>query len=96
MAKSMTQASADMPASSEVAPATPAPRVTRSQTLIDMMRTDAGATAAELGAAVGWQVHSVRGFVAGTLRKRSDLTVLAERKDGVTRYRVVDRAEDAA
>ena len=46
----------------------------------------------ELGAAVGWQVHSVRGFIAGTLKKRSDLTVLTERKDGVTRYRVVDNA----
>jgi hypothetical protein len=92
MAKSKIQATAKGAASDETTAAAPRPRVTRSQTLIDMMRTEAGASAAELGAAVGWQVHSVRGFIAGTLRKRSDLTVLAERKDGVTRYRAVDNA----
>ena len=47
-------------------------------------------------AAVGWQVHSVRGFIAGTLKKRTDLTVLAERKEGVTRYRVIDKVEAGA
>lgn len=77
-------------------PATQAPRVTRAQTLIDLMRAEAGASATELGAAVGWQVHSVRGFIAGTLKKRSDLTVLAERKDGVTRYRVIAKVEASA
>ena len=64
-------------------------KVSRAETLILLMRTEAGATASELGAAVGWQVHSVRGFIAGTLKKRSDLTVTATREDGVTRYRVV-------
>jgi hypothetical protein len=65
-------------------------RVTRADTLIALMRADGGATAAELGEAVGWQVHSVRGFIAGTVKKRSDLTVRASRTDGVMRYRVVD------
>ncbi len=65
-----------------------APKVTRAETLINLMRTEAGATAADLAAAVGWQVHSVRGFIAGTLKKRTDLSVTAIRVDGVTRYRV--------
>lgn len=64
-------------------------RVSRADMLISLMRAEAGATAAELGAAVGWQVHSVRGFIAGTLKKRADLTVTAAREDGATRYRVV-------
>ena len=71
-------------------------RVTRADTLIELMRAESGATAAELGAAVGWQVHSVRGFIAGSLRKRSDLTVTAVREDGATRYRVLDAAAVAA
>lgn len=96
MAKSKTQATAKAPKLDEAITDTPAPRVTRSQTLIAMMRQESGACAAELGAAVGWQVHSVRGFIAGTLKKRADLTVVAERKDGVTRYRVVDRVEATA
>jgi len=84
------------PVADEVVPQPKAPRETRGQTLIALMRAEPGATAAELGAAVGWQVHSIRGFIAGTLKKRSDLTVLAERKDGATRYRVIDRAEASA
>ena len=67
----------------------PALKVTRAETLITLMRADAGATASELAAAVGWQVHSVRGFIAGTLKKRADLAVTVIRVDGVTRYRVV-------
>jgi hypothetical protein len=72
------------------------PRVTRGETLIAMMRSQGGATALELATAVGWQVHSVRGFIAGTLKKREDLEVTATRIDGLTRYRVIDRAEGAA
>ena len=77
-------------------PITPEPverRVPRAETLIGLMRGEGGATAAELGAAVGWQVHSVRGFIAGTLKKRSDLAVTATREGGATRYRVIDTAE---
>ena len=48
------------------APPTP-PRITRGDTLTALMRADGGASAAELSAAVGWQVHSLRGFIAGTL-----------------------------
>ena len=59
------------------------------------MRTDTGASAAELADAVGWQVHSVRGFIAGKLKKRGDLTVTATKQDGVTRYFVGD-AQGAA
>jgi hypothetical protein len=73
-----------------VATQAPERRVTRADTLIALMRADGGATAAELGEAVGWQVHSVRGFIAGTVKKRADLTVTAIRTDGVMRYRVVD------
>ena len=93
MTKKKTQAPADQPA---FAAPKPTAGGTRKQTLIDMMRTPEGATAVELGAAVGWQVHSIRGFIAGTLKKQADIAVLAERKDGATRYRVVKKAEAAA
>lgn len=65
-----------------------ASKVTRAETLISLMVTETGGTAAELAAAVGWQAHSVRGFIAGTLKKRTDPSVTAVRVDGVTRYRV--------
>jgi hypothetical protein len=83
-------------ASSPAEAAPPPPRVTRGDTLIVLMRAEGGATATELAAAVGWQIHSVRGFIAGTLKKRADLTVSTSRSDGVTRYSVSyvkDRSE---
>ncbi len=88
--------SADSIPATPTTPLPPERRVTRADTLIELMRAECGATAAELGAAVGWQVHSVRGFIAGTLKKRADLTVTAAREDGSTRYRVLDAAAVAA
>jgi hypothetical protein len=65
-------------------------RVTRSDTLLDLMRTEGGATAQALAEAVGWQVHSVRGFISGNMKKRTDLVVTVIKADGVTRYHVAD------
>ncbi len=62
----------------------------RTETLIGLMRVEGGATAQALGEAVSWQVHSVRGFISGTLKKRADLIVTTERIDGATRYHVTD------
>jgi len=39
-------------------------------------------------AATGWQQHSVRGAMAGALRKRG-LIISSEKTDGVRRYRAV-------
>lgn len=64
------------------------------QTMIELMRRPGGASAAELGAAVGWQVHSVRGFIAGTLKKRPGASVVTDRSSGATRYYLV-QAEEA-
>lgn len=69
------------------------PRITRAETLIGLMRRGGGASAAELAAAVGWQIHSVRGFIAGTVKKRAGLTVTTDRVDGVIRYLVTDASE---
>ena len=48
-----------------------------------------GATLAELIGATGWQAHSVRGFISGTVRKRVGLVVGRDaRTDSVLSYRV--------
>jgi hypothetical protein len=59
----------------------------RTSTLIGLMRTQGGKSAAELAAAVGWQLHSVRGFIS-TLKKRPGLDVVVVKAGGVTRYEV--------
>jgi hypothetical protein len=35
-----------------------------------------------------WQKHSVRGFLAGTVRKKLKLALLSEKVDGVRNYRI--------
>ncbi len=66
---------------------------TRASILIELMLTETGETARRLAEAVGWQVHSVRGFICGTLKKRTDLKVVTTKVDGVTRYTVRDAVE---
>jgi hypothetical protein len=62
---------------------------TKQQTCIDLLSRREGATIEELQAATGWQVHSVRGFLAGTIRKKLCLTLLSEKPNaGPRRYRI--------
>ena len=51
-------------------PSTPAERSTKSSTVLALLRDTSGATIADLMAATGWQAHSIRGFISGTVSKR--------------------------
>ena len=43
----------------------------------------------EMMAATGWQAHSVRGFLAGSLKKRHSLEAISVKRDGEPRrYRL--------
>jgi hypothetical protein len=48
-----------------------------------------GASIAEMMAATGWQPHSVRGALAGALKRRG-LAITSDRIEGVRRYRTGD------
>ena len=53
-----------------------APRTgTKQAQLIEMLCAPDGATIAEISEVTGWQAHTVRGTISGTLRKKLGLTV---------------------
>jgi hypothetical protein len=56
--------------------------------VIGLLRQPGGVTIAAIMQATGWQQHSVRGFLAGAVRKRLGLTLASEVVDGVRRYRI--------
>ena len=67
----------------------PKPATSKTEILLKKLRGSKGATLAALMEATGWQAHSVRGFLSGTVRKKLGLAVISEiGKDGARRYRV--------
>ena len=48
---------------------------TKQALLIDLLNREDGATIDEIVTATGWQAHSVRGAISGTLKKKLGLTV---------------------
>ena len=72
------------PASDRVPKADKPSKLDRMATLL--IRPE-GASLAELVAATGWQAHSVRGALAGALKKKGH-AILSEKCDGLRRYRI--------
>ena len=71
------------PAAAPDAPVCRAPREgTKLATLVEMLRAEGGATCDELAAALEWRRHTVRGALAGAVRKRLGLNVTARNIDG--------------
>ncbi|MEQ8639403.1 MAG: DUF3489 domain-containing protein [Alphaproteobacteria bacterium] len=83
-----TQTPADDAASDAAAATKSAPKArtaregTKQALLIEMLRAEGGATIAEIVEATGWQPHTVRGAIAGALKKKLGLDVTSEKVEG--------------
>jgi hypothetical protein len=56
--------------------------------ILDLLKRPVGATLKELMKATGWQAHSVRGFLSGTVGKKMGIAVeSSSRADGERVYR---------
>jgi hypothetical protein len=64
--------------------------------IIAMLRAPGGVTIEAMARAAKWQPHSVRGFLAGVVRKKLGLTLVSEDVENGRVYRITDRTASAA
>jgi len=90
--KTVTPPKADQPqdvdqtaASGEATTPDAAPGPGKLDCLEALLRRDGGASLAEMVAATNWQTHSIRGAMAGALKKRG-LAISSQKLEGVRRY----------
>jgi hypothetical protein len=62
--------------------------VSKQARVIAMLQSPAGTTIAAMMHATGWQAHSVRGFLAGVVRKKLKLKLNSAKVDGNRIYHV--------
>ncbi|MBE1707073.1 MULTISPECIES: DUF3489 domain-containing protein [Mesorhizobium] len=83
-------AHADVPNKSK----NPKPAETKTEIVLKKLRLAKGVTLEALVEATGWQPHSVRGFLSGTVKKKLGQPLVSEvGKDGVRRYRLDNKAK---
>lgn len=63
-------------------------KATKQQRIVDFLDQPDGTTVAAIMKATAWQRHSVRGFLAGIVRKKLGLTLVSEKVDDRRVYRV--------
>jgi hypothetical protein len=85
------------PASRKRSAPTAAGPNTKHARIIAMLRMPTGATIAAIMTVTDWQQHSVRGFLAGVIRKKLGLNLVSEQTDKGRVYRIKDgKASPAA
>ncbi len=70
-------------------------RATKQSAVIALLQRPEGATIDELATATGWQRHTVRGAIAGALKKRLGLMVAAAKEERGRVYRITETGSRA-
>lgn len=68
------------------------PAATKAAKISLLLQRNTGATLADLVKATGWQEHSIRGFMSGTLKKKQGIEVRSTQEEGKPRRYFIDRA----
>jgi Protein of unknown function (DUF3489) len=85
----VTHETVSKPAAADPAPAPEAgpakPKTTKQEQVLTMLSQVGGTTIDEIMNSTGWQQHSVRGFFAGTVRKKLGFELTSEKPEGEER-----------
>lgn len=79
--KSAKRATAAKKAPKGARKAKPAREGSKTNMVLELLKRPGGITAKELMKATGWQSHSVRGFLSGTIGKKMGLTLSSVKGD---------------
>ena len=92
--KPSTAPTTPVPAAKPSSPTSGEPKIkktvpgSKQSRVITMLRSPDGATIAAMMKATGWQQHSVRGFLAGVVRKKLKLKLDSKKIDGSRVYSI--------
>ena len=93
MTTTSTAAKADAPTPTAAAKPTATTKpASKLDTLEKLLGRKNGASIAEMVKATGWQQHSVRGALAGAMKKRGH-AVTSDKVDGVRRYHIAEAGQ---
>lgn len=62
----------------------------KTDAIVALLRRTEGATVEDLMEATGWQAHSVRGAISGTVKKKLQLTVTSTKEGNTRVYRIAE------
>ena len=69
---------------------------TKQARILAMLRAPSGVSIDAMMHATGWQQHSVRGFLAGVVRKKLGFNLVSAATQGGRLYRITDRTASGA
>lgn len=64
-------------------------KTSKAEQVLTLLRGKTGANIDQIMQLTGWQAHSVRGFISGTVKKKLALNLDIQIREGVRHYQIV-------